>query len=102
MGKVISWIKNHKRGAVAVASGMMATTMMAVGVSAADPGTGGVSADLGTFITAIKGALADFTTTNLSTILIAALSVTVGLAIAWFAFRFIKRKISGAMKSGRL
>lgn len=102
MGKIISWIKDHKRGAVAVASGMMSTAIMAVGVSAADPGTGGVSADLGAFITAIKGALADFTTTNLSTILIAALSVTVGLAIAWFAFRFIKRKISGAMKSGRL
>lgn len=102
MGKVITWIKDHKRGAVAVASGMMATTMMAVGVSATDPTPGGVSADLGTFIDAIKGALADFTTTNLSTILIAALSVTVGLAIAWFAFRFIKRKISGAMKSGRL
>lgn len=101
MGKVISWIKDHKRGAFAVASGMMATTMMAVGVSA-DAGSGGVSADLGTFINAIKGALADFTTTNLSTILVAALSVTVGLAIAWFAFRFIKRKISGAMKSGRL
>lgn len=102
MGKVITWIKDHKRGAVAVAFGMMATTMMAVGVSAVDPTSGGVSADLGTFIDAIKGALADFTTTNLSTILIAALSVTVGLAIAWFAFRFIKRKISGAMKSGRL
>lgn len=101
MGKVISWLKDHKRGAVAVASGIMATTMMAVGVSA-DAGAGGVSADLGTFINAIKGALADFTTTNLSTILVAALSVTVGLAIAWFAFRFIKRKISGAMKSGRL
>lgn len=102
MGNVISWIKDHKRGAVAAASGMMVTTMMAVGVSAETPGAGGVSADLGTFIDAIKGALADFTTTNLSTILVAALSVTVGLAIAWFAFRFIKRKISGAMKSGRL
>lgn len=101
MGKFISWVKDHKRGAIAVASGMMATTMMAVGVSA-DAGASTVSADLGTFINAIKGALADFTTTNLSTILVAALSVTVGLAIAWFAFRFIKRKISGAMKSGRL
>ena len=57
---------------------------------------------LSSFISSITGALADFTTTNLATILIAALGITAGLAIAWFAYRFIVRKVSGAMKKGKL
>lgn len=58
--------------------------------------------DLSTFITSITGALSDFTTANLAEILIAALGITAGLAIAWFAYRFIVRKVSGAMKKGKL
>ena len=54
------------------------------------------------FITSITGALTDFTTTNLSTILVGALGLTAVLAIAWFAYRFIVRKVSGAMKSGKM
>lgn len=57
---------------------------------------------LSTFISSITGALTDFSTTNLATILVAALGVCVGLVIAWFAYRFIKAKVSGAMKKGRL
>lgn len=57
---------------------------------------------LSTFITSITGALSDFTTANLGTILVAALGITAGLAIAWFAYRFIVRKVSGAMKKGKL
>jgi hypothetical protein len=57
---------------------------------------------LSTFITSITGALSDFTTSNLGTILVAALGITAGLAVAWFAYRFIVRKVSGAMKKGRL
>lgn len=57
---------------------------------------------LSTFITSITGALSDFTTANLSTILVAALGITTVLAIAWFAYRFIVRKVSGAMKKGRI
>lgn len=55
-----------------------------------------------TFISSITGALSDFTTENLSVILVAALGLTAGLAIAWFAYRFIVRKVSGAMKKGKL
>lgn len=55
-----------------------------------------------TFITSITGALGDFTTGNLSTILVAALGLTAVLAIAWFAYRFIVRKVSGAMKTGKM
>ena len=57
---------------------------------------------LTTFITSITGALSDFTTANLGTILVAALGITAALAIAWFAYRFIVRKVSGAMKKGKL
>lgn len=61
-----------------------------------------VSEGLSSFITSITGALGDFTTTNLATVLVAALGLTAGLAIAWFAYRFIKGKVSSAMKRGKL
>lgn len=60
------------------------------------------STGVSSFITTITGALADFTTDNLATILVAALGLTVGLAIAWFAYRFIKGKVAGAMKKGTI
>lgn len=100
MKKVNEWIKSHKR-TCAVFMAVMCVMMMSVGVSASGE-TGGVSSDLGTFINSIKGALSDFTTTNLATILVAALSLTVGLAIAWFAYRFIKAKVAGALKRGKI
>lgn len=58
--------------------------------------------ELSTFISTVTGALSDFTTANLGTILVAALGLTAVLAIAWFAYRFITRKVSGAMKKGRI
>lgn len=39
---------------------------------------------------------------NLKIILLAGVGVTVGFFIFWFAWRFIKRKISGAMKKGTM
>lgn len=57
---------------------------------------------LSTFISSITGALGEFTTANLGTILVATLSITAGLAIAWFAYRFIVRKVAGAMKKGKI
>ena len=57
---------------------------------------------LSTFISSITGALADFTTGNLGSILVAALGITAGLAIAWFAYRWISRKVAGALKKGRI
>ena len=66
----------------------------------------GVTADastgLSTFITSITGALTEFSTTNLASVLVAALGITAGLAIAWFAYRFIVRKVSGALKKGKM
>lgn len=57
---------------------------------------------LSTFITSITGALSDFTTANLSTILVAALGLTAGLAICWFAYRFIVRKVKKGITKGGL
>lgn len=100
MKKMMAWLKGHKRVCAALMAVMM-LSVCAVGVSA-DEGAGGVSSDLSGFITSIKGALTDFTTTNLATILVAALSLTAGLAIAWFAYRFIRGKVSSALRRGKL
>lgn len=62
----------------------------------------GVTSDLDTFLTTIKGGLADLTTANLGKILIAALGVTAGLFLAWFGYRWVVRKVSGGIKKGRL
>ena len=57
---------------------------------------------LSTFISTITSALGDFSSSTLGTVLVAALGITVGLAVAWFAYRFITRKVSGALKKGRI
>ena len=60
--------------------------------------TGATGSDLDTFLTTIKGGLADLTSTNLAKILIAALAVTVGLFLAWFGYRWVVKKVSGGIK----
>lgn len=62
----------------------------------------GATSDLDTFLTTIKGGLADLTTANLGKILIAALGVTVALFLAWFGYRWVVRKVSAGIKKGRL
>lgn len=58
--------------------------------------------DLSAFMSSITGALSSFTTTTLGSVLVTALGITAGLAIAWFAYRFIVRKVSGALKKGKI
>lgn len=70
-----------------------------VGALAAEAG---VTTDLDTFITTIKGALGDLTSSNLAKVLIAALGITVSLFLAWFGYRWVVRKVSGGIKKGRL
>ena len=62
----------------------------------------GVPTDLDTFITTIKGALADLTTSNLAKVLVAGLGISAGLFLAWFGYRWVVRKVSGGIKKGRL
>lgn len=57
--------------------------------------------DLSAFITQITGALTEFSTSNLGTIIVAALGITVGIVMCWFAYRFISRKVMGAIKTGK-
>lgn len=58
--------------------------------------------DTSSFLESITGALADFSIANLSTVLIAGIGIAGGLVLAWFGYRFVVRKASGALKKGKL
>ena len=51
-------------------------------------------------ITAVTGALSEFSTTNLSSVIVAGLGIAVPLVLGWFAFRWIYKKAKGALKRG--
>lgn len=53
--------------------------------------------------TSVSGFLANnFNTQNLLIIIAAALGISVGLALLWFGFGYIKGKLMGALKKGRI
>ncbi len=58
--------------------------------------------ELSSWLTSITGALGDFSVSNLITIVVAVLGITVGLSIFWFALRFVIRKVSKAFRKGSL
>lgn len=64
--------------------------------------TGETASTLATFMDSISGALTDFSTTTLASVLVKGLGLAAGLVIAWFAFRFIKGKVLGALKKGKM
>lgn len=95
MNKLVSFVKSKSKiffGSLSALLLGMASTF----AIAAEP------TDLDTFIASIKTALAQFTPTTLGTVLVAALGITVALVLAWFAYRWVVRKVSGALKKGRL
>lgn len=55
---------------------------------------------LSALITAVTGALSEFSTTNLSSVIVAGLGIAVPLVLGWFAFRWIYKKAKGALKRG--
>lgn len=55
---------------------------------------------LTTAITSITGALTEFSTANVVSVIVAGLGVAVPLVLVWFAFRFIYRKAKGALRRG--
>lgn len=61
---------------------------------------GTTSVDLSSTVESIKGMLGDFSVANLIIIVGAALGLCVALILFWFAFRFIFRKVSKALKRG--
>lgn len=56
---------------------------------------------LGTFITGITTALADFSTSNVMDVIVAGLGIAVPLVLCWFGFRWIYGKAKGALMGGR-
>ena len=50
----------------------------------------------------ITGALSDFSTGNLTTVLVAGIGVAAGLVLCWFGYRFVTRKVSKALNKGKL
>lgn len=57
---------------------------------------------LSSFNSAIVGGLADFSVANMGSVILAAVGIAAPLVIAWFAWRFISRKASGALRKGKL
>lgn len=101
MSKLKSFFNNVKEK-FSASKEKIALCFAGVPVSTVFAAEGDVASNVDSFLTEIKGGLADFTTGNLAKILIAALSITAVLAICWFGYRFIVRKTSGAMKGGKL
>lgn len=63
-------------------------------------GEGGGGTGVSALITAVTGALSEFSTTNLSSVIVAGLGIAVPLVLGWFAFRWIYKKAKGALKKG--
>ena len=61
-----------------------------------------VDTGLDTFITSIKGGLADLSVVNLGKVLLAGVAIAVPLVLAWFGYRWVKRKAMAAITKGRL
>lgn len=62
-------------------------------------GEGGAST-VTALITGVTGALSEFSTTNLTSVIVAGLGIAVPLVLGWFAFRWIYKKAKGALKKG--
>lgn len=51
-------------------------------------------------VTAITGALTEFSVANVVSVITAGLGIAVPLVLIWFAFRFIYKKAKGGLKRG--
>lgn len=64
--------------------------------------TSTVGTSLSGWLTSITGALSEFSVDNVITILVAIFAITVPFAIFWFAYRLVTRKVSKAMRKGKI
>ncbi len=53
-------------------------------------------------LTKLKESFVDIKVPQVFRAVTGALSITVGLFVAWFAYRFIRNKVSAAMRKGKL
>ena len=59
--------------------------------------------DVSGLTSSVSGFLSNnFNTDNLLVIIAAALGVSIGLVLLWFGYGFIKRKLMGALRKGKL
>lgn len=58
--------------------------------------------DMGELTSSVTGMLGDFSTGNLITLLAAGIGICGGLVLLWFGFNYLKRKLMGALKKGKL
>ena len=58
------------------------------------------AASISTVIEGVKTALADFSISNVLSVITGGLAIAVPLVLAWFAFRWIYKKAKGALKKG--
>ena len=58
--------------------------------------------DVAGLTNSVTGMLGAFTTDNLVLILTAGIGICAGLVILWFGFNWLKRKVMGALKKGKL
>lgn len=95
---MFTFIRSNKKKLLSVFMCVALMSIMAVSAFATTETT-----SLDGMINGVKGTLQNsFSVANLITIITAALGVTVTFALLWFAYRFIVRKVSGAMKKGRV
>lgn len=71
-------------------------TVMSVTAFAAE------AVDVSSMLTSVETAMADFSVANLTSIFVKGIGAAVGLAIFWFAGRYLVRKIMSAFRKGRV
>ncbi len=64
-----------------------------------DPTT---AVDVSEIVTSVTGMFSDFSVSNLLVFLGAGVGIAAGLVLAWFGFKYLVRKLSGALKKGKL
>lgn len=96
---MFTFIRSNKKKLLSVFMVVALMSIMAVSAFAQAAET----TSLDGMLNGVKGTLQNsFSVANLITIITSTLGVTVVFALLWFAYRFVVRKVSGAMKKGRV
>lgn len=74
----------------------MHTVLTAVAPSVPTVDVSGLTSSVSGFLSG------NFNTENLLIIIAAALGISIGLVLLWFGYGYIKRKLMGALKKGKL